>query len=176
MSVSEEFKAELIRRIPDLEKFARVLTRSAQDSEDLMQDTIITALRKADEFVPGTNMVAWLFTLQRGLYQNMVKRARTRQNYVEAHKDNDEAQLPDQLDHLILEDAKTLISKLPVEQQSALFLVCYDGRSYAEAAEVLGCSVGTVKSRVSRARAEIARALDMDNKGSEERFAPQMDM
>lgn len=169
MGASEAFKKELIERIPDLKRWAKVLTQSAQDSEDLVQDTVMSALANADEFTPGTNMVAWLFTIQKGVSSN-VRRKRDRTALVmrEAKYRRPEAALPNQLDRLELEDLFGVIETLPIDQKSALFLVAHDGYSYAEAAEILGLNVGTVKSRVSRARAEIAKSLEI---GQTERVA-----
>lgn len=162
MGASEAFKKELIERIPDLKRFARVLTKNTQDSEDLMQDTIMSALAKADDYQPGTNMVAWLFTIQRSLFNNSRRKKDRTQKVMKTVLDaSPRAALPDQLDRLELEDMFEVIESLPVDQKSALYLVAHDGYSYAEAAEVLSLNVGTVKSRVSRARAEIAKSLDM---------------
>jgi len=162
MSVSEAFKKELIERIPDLRRFAKSLTRSAQDSEDLMQDTIMSALAKADDYQPGTNMVAWLFTIQRGIFYNgRRKKDRTASVMRDVRNTRMSAALPDQLDRLELEELYKVIESLPVDQKAALYLVAHDGYSYAEAASILNVNVGTVKSRVSRARAEIAKSLDM---------------
>lgn len=168
MAADEGFKQELIRRIPDLERFAKVLTRNAQDSQDLAHDTVMAAIDKADEFTPGTNMVAWLFTIQRGLFNNLRKRDRTRKAYHDSHMGDSVAVLPDQFDYLVFEDAKQIIERLPFDQQAALYLISHDGLSYKEAALRLGCNVGTVKSRVSRARAEIYKGLDMGHERSSE--------
>jgi len=158
----EEFKKELIRRIPDMMRFAMSMTRSAQESEDLMHDTVIAAMEMADSYTPGTNMAGWLFTIQRGIFNNSLRRARTRRNYQKSQEDMPEpAELPRQIDHLVFQEAREAIEALPVDQKAAFFLVAYDGKSYNEAADILGCSVGTVKSRVSRARAEIARSIGM---------------
>ena len=167
---SEEFKKELIRRIPDMMRFAMTMTRSTQESEDLMHDTVISAMEMAESYTPGTNMEAWLYTIQRGIFNNSLRRARTRRNYQMANADQPEpAQLPAQIDHLVFEEAKEAIDRLPVDQKAAFFLVAYDGKSYNEASAILGCSVGTVKSRVSRARVEIAKSIGMSD---EEYYRP----
>lgn len=180
MAASEEFRKELIRKIPDMTKFAMSLTRSAQESEDLMHDTVISAMEMADTYTPGTNMVAWLFTIQRGIFNNSIRRARASRAYQKENADKPEvAELPRQFDHLVFEEAKGAIDRLPVDQKAAFFLVAYDGKSYIEAAEMLGCSVGTVKSRVSRARAEIARGIGMsdeDDRRPARQPLRQMDM
>lgn len=159
---TEEFKNELIRRIPDMMRFALAMTRSTQESEDLMHDTVLAAMEMADSYTPGTNMAGWLFTIQRGIFNNSLRRAKARQGYRQANSDMEEpVQPPSQIDHLVFEEAREAIDSLPVEQKAAFFLVSYDGKTYAEAARVLGCSVGTVKSRVSRARASIAKSIGL---------------
>lgn len=143
-------------------RFAMTMTKSAQESEDLMHDTVIAAMEMADSYTPGTNMEAWLFTIQRGIFRNSIRRARTRKSYQESNAEAPEpAEPPPQIDYLVFQEAKEAIERLPVDQKAAFFLVAYDGKSYNEAAEILGCSVGTVKSRVSRARAEIARSIGL---------------
>lgn len=176
MVETEAFRQELIKRIPDLVKFARSLTKNVDTADDLVQDTLLLSYDKVDEFIPGSNMVAWLFTLMRFIHSNALRREVTKRKYLESNAGLSEAQLPDQIDRLILEEARQAFDELPVDQRSALFLIVYDGRSYGEAAQALGCSVGTVKSRVSRARAAIAKKLDMDHTGSAGHEAPEQGM
>ncbi len=112
-------------------------------------------------------MVAFRFTMLRGINKNYVRREITKKKFHDAQTKDSEAQLPDQMDKLMLDEARQAFDELPVDQRAALFLIVYDGQSYGEAALALGCNVGTVKSRVSRARAAIAKRLDWEHNAIE---------
>ena len=163
MPASKEFERELMNefRTQNLFKFAMSMTRSRSEAEDLVQETFRLALEKHSEYELGTNMKAWLFRLQALIDKNN-KLTAFRQRLLSRGQidDPDTATVPpSQLDRIMFGEADRAIEALPIEQKQALYLVAYDGKSYNEAADILACSPGTVKSRVSRARARIAEVI-----------------
>jgi RNA polymerase sigma-70 factor (ECF subfamily) len=156
---------------PDEDKLPRslgqLLTRVAQvtrdmhQAEDLVQETVLKAIGKQETFEAGTNLQAWLFTILRNLFFSA---RRTKQREVE---DADGAHaasmitIPDQEDRLTVQDVHAALSRLPREQREALLLVSAEGLSYEEAAEVLATKVGTIKSRVNRARTRLAELMGL---------------
>ncbi|MFN3520961.1 MAG: sigma-70 family RNA polymerase sigma factor [Phenylobacterium sp.] len=148
----EAFKAELVELIPHLRAFARTLCGDAATADDLAQDAMMKAWDARSSYQMGTNMKAWTFMILRNQFYSE-KRRSWRQSQLDQEAaertlvavDNPEA--PVALDELRLG-----LAMLPAEQREALVLVGAGGFAYEEAAEICGCAVGTVKSRVSRAR------------------------
>ncbi len=138
--------------------FALSLTANPDDAEDLVHDTAVRALRSAESFEPGTNFQAWIFTIQRNCFLNTYcRRPRLFRALTEAVLDR--LSVPsNQEARVALSDTAAAIQRLPKVQRRALLLVAADGVKYEEAARLCGCSVGTVKSRVARARKELLRA------------------
>ena len=154
------FKTELLTLIPHLRAFARTLTGDPTAADDLAQDALMKAWDARASFQLGTNMKAWTFMILRNqFYSEKRKSWRQIQLDQEAAErtlvaiDNPEA--PVALDELRLG-----LGMLPAEQREALILVGAGGFAYEEAAEICGCAVGTVKSRVSRARRALQAILD----------------
>jgi RNA polymerase sigma-70 factor (ECF subfamily) len=145
------------------------LAQNADKADDLVQETLVKAWDKHASFQPGTNLKAWLFTILRNeFYSQMRKRGREVQ-------DSDglmTARLavhPAQQGQLDLEDFRTALEQLPEDQREAIILIGASGFSYEEAAEICGCAVGTIKSRVSRARARLQDILKISG---EDDFGP----
>lgn len=156
------FKADLIGAIPSLRAFGMSLAQNADRADDLVQETLVKAWDKQSSFEPGTNLKAWLFTILRNeFYSQMRKRGREVQ-------DSDgimTARLsvhPSQEGALDLEDFRTALDQLPDDQREAIILIGASGFSYEEAAEICNCAIGTVKSRVSRARARLHEILQIE--------------
>jgi len=154
------FKQELVTLIPHLRAFARTLTGDATAADDLAQDAMMKAWDARASFQLGTNMKAWTFMILRNQFYSE-KRRSWRQSQLDQEAaertlvavDNPEA--PVALDELRLS-----LRMLPAEQREALILVGAGGFAYEEAAEICGCAVGTVKSRVSRARRALQAILE----------------
>lgn len=165
MPASKEFAREMIAEYTNLFRFAMSMTRNRTEAEDLTQATIALALEKHHEYEIGTSMKAWLFRLQVFIDKNNRRRALRQRMLSDGHiMDLETAAVPpSQLDRLMFSEANDAIDTLPKDQKQALYLVVYDGKSYGEAAEILACSPGTVKSRVSRARARIAEAIQYEH-------------
>jgi|SRR5690606_14844737 RNA polymerase sigma-70 factor (ECF subfamily) len=163
MKISKGFRGDLLEAIPSLRAFAISLCRNADRADDLVQETLVKAWDKQDSFRPGTNLTAWLFTILRNeFYSQMRKRGREVQ-------DSDglmTARLavpPAQHGQLDLEDFRTALDQLPQDQREAIILIGASGFSYEEAAQICGCAVGTIKSRVSRARARLQELLQISD-------------
>jgi len=159
---SASFKDELLAEIRNLRAFAISLSGSVTLADDLVQETLLRAWANSDKFQPGTSLRAWLFTILRNIYySNYRKRAREVQD-----SDGFYARrltVPgDQESHLDLEDFRRALTMLPVEQREVLTLIGASGLSYEEAAEVCEVGIGTIKSRLSRARAKLVDILGLE--------------
>lgn len=156
-------RKELLEHIPNLRAFAMSLCGSPDRADDLVQETLVKAWSKLDSFEEGTNMRAWLFTILRnGFYSELRKRRRE----VEDADGAMAAQLathPAQSGHMDFKDFRVALEQLPADQREALILIGASGMSYDEAAEICECAVGTVKSRVNRARQKLAEILAVES-------------
>lgn len=160
-SDTPEFQAALVEVLPHLRAFARYLTRRREQADDLVNDTVVRALSAAQQFQPGTNFKAWTFMILRNLYYNEGRKNRG----VLPIGDTETLLLsvpPSQ--HAALEfcDFRRAFWQLGDDHREVLILVGASGLSYEEAAAVCNCAVGTIKSRVSRARSELIRMLSED--------------
>ncbi len=134
-----------------------------------MQETLLRAIANIDSFQPGTNMSAWMFTILRNLFRSEYRKRRrevedTDGSYAESLKSH-----PEQNSRLEFQEFRTALAKLPPDQREALILVGASGFSYEEAAQICECAVGTIKSRVNRARTRLADLLSIE---SAEDFGP----
>jgi RNA polymerase sigma-70 factor (ECF subfamily) len=165
MSQDPEFRRELISIIPNLRAFAASLSGSFDRADDLVQETLVKAWDKQHTFQPGTNLKAWLFTILRNeFYTQMRKKGREVQDVDGIHA-MQLAGHPEQHGHLDLQDFRRALERLPDDQREALILIGASGFSYEEAAEICKCAVGTIKSRVSRARTRISELLGIEGDG-----------
>jgi RNA polymerase sigma-70 factor, ECF subfamily len=159
MAVSAAFKNDLLAAIPNLRAFAVSLTQNADKADDLVQETLVKAWDKHESFQMGTNLKAWLFTILRNeFYSQMRKRGREVQDSDGVMTER-LAVHPAQHGLLDLEDFRGALEQLPQDQREAIILIGASGFSYEEAAEICGCAVGTIKSRVSRARNRLQEIL-----------------
>ena len=159
----DAFKAGVLATIPSLRAFAISLTHDFDRADDLVQDTITRAWANQNRFEAGTNLNAWLFTILRNLYySNHRKRHREVSDPDGEYAASRLKTSPDQQAHLEFQDLQTALQHLPPDQREALLLVAAEGLSYEDAAGITGVAVGTVKSRVNRARARLAKLLQVD--------------
>lgn len=159
------FKRELLATLPNLRAFAVSLSGRQDRADDLVQDTIMKAWANQAGFTPGTNMKAWLFTILRNeFYSQMRKRGREVQD-TEGVFSARLSSHPEQYGRMDLEDFRQALERLPEDQREAILLVGAAGFAYEEAAEVCGCAVGTIKSRVSRARTRLQELLGISGEG-----------
>jgi len=159
MAQPESFKIDLLAAIPSLRAFGVSLAQNADRADDLVQETLVKAWDKQNSFETGTNLKAWLFTILRNeFYSQMRKRGREVQDS-DGVMTEKMAVHPGQLGVLDLADFKEALSTLPPDQREAIILIGASGFSYEEAAEICECAVGTIKSRVSRARTRLQQIL-----------------
>jgi RNA polymerase sigma-70 factor (ECF subfamily) len=155
-------RAELVLHLPALMSFALSLTRNASAADDLVQETIVRAWSSFGTFVPGTILRAWLFTILRNaFYADLRKHRRDVQDSDGLHAAG-LSQKPDHDGNLAMRDFHRAFEKLIDEQREVLVLVGVLGFSYEEAAETIGCAMGTVKSRLNRGRARLAEHLQLE--------------
>ncbi len=163
--IDQAFVDGVLASVTSLRAFAISLTRDADQAEDLVQETVLRAISKQEQFVAGTNLQAWLFTILRNQFFSDHRKSLREVEDGDGSYAATMIALPDQDDRIMIHDLEAALHKLPEGQREALLLVGADGLSYEEAAQVLGCAVGTVKSRVNRARnclAEFMRLADED--------------
>lgn len=158
-----EFESDLVASIPRLRRFAYALTGSVQDGDELVQAACERALRKVDRFQQGTKMDSWLFRIIQNLWRDSKRRERTRGDEI----DPDMAALSDEglsarrpEDRMMLARVRQAVGELPNDQRLVLALVAIDGMTYRDAAEVLELPIGTVMSRLSRARTQLSRMIE----------------
>lgn len=162
MNDASGLKSEILQLVPSLKAFAFSLARDNEDADDLVQETLAKALANINRFQPGTNLRAWLFTILRNTFYNAYHR-KSREPVMDVETMPASRSKPEQEWCLKLRDVHEALGKLPAQQREALILVGGAGFSYIEAAEVLGCAIGTIKSRVNRARAQLLVLLDCEN-------------
>lgn len=158
-----EFKRELTEVIPHLRAFARGLCGRADMADDLVQEALLKAWAAQDRFQPGTSMRAWTFVILRNAYLTDMRRNRFRGTYDEGVAERVLTQPAAQEEPIHLSDMHRALLTLPPERREALLLVGAGGFSYEEAAQICGCALGTIKSRVGRARAALNEMLSKDN-------------
>src|SRR5882724_10426369 len=166
--VSPDFKAELLGLIPFLRAFARSLCGNQESADDLAQETLVKAWQSRDTFIPGTNLKAWLFTILRNQFYSDRRRAWRQAPWDESAAERVPVARGEQTWAVQLSDTARALRGLPAEQREALILVGAGGFSYEDAARISNCAVGTVKSRVARARKALSAALEGDGPLSSE--------
>src|SRR5437588_2806338 len=163
MTMRSSVRDAMLAAVPSLRAFATALSGNMDRADDLVQETLLRAMANIESFQPGTNMSAWLFTILRNLFRSEYRKRRrevedTDGSYAESLKSH-----PEQHGRVEFEEFRAALAKLPQDQSEALLLVGASGFSYEEAAEICECAVGTIKSRVNRARTRLAELLAIDS-------------
>lgn len=161
--MSDTYRDELISHLPALRAFAISLTKSRSAADDAVQDAVLKALTNIDKYEPGTNMRAWLFTILRNTYYSSHRKYHRETSDPDGILTNALSVKPDHDGRLQFNDFMKAFNQLPDDQREVLVLVGASGFSYIEVAEMTGVAIGTVKSRVNRARARIAELLELDS-------------
>ncbi|WP_374383211.1 sigma-70 family RNA polymerase sigma factor [Dongia sp.] len=160
--MADTFQNQIVSFLPALKAFAVMLTRNRVSADDLVNDTVLRALRKHHLYADGTNLKAWLFTIMRNIHINNL-RAGQRRRLVEVSDDllpNLASVAPGQEDVLVLKELFRAFDGLSENQREVLMLVVGQDLSYEETAQICGCPIGTVRSRLARGRRELGRMLD----------------
>lgn len=152
---------DLVAAIPNMRAFAISLCGNPDRADDLVQETLMRAWRSLDSFERGTNLKAWLFTILRNQYFSELRKSKREIPDSDGEIAARVAVEPEQQGHLDLKDLQKALAALSDDQREALILVGAEGFSYEDAAAIAGCAIGTIKSRVNRARAKLAELMKL---------------
>ncbi len=162
---ANRLKDEMLATIPSLRAFAFSLCGNGDRADDLVQETLMKAWINQASFTQGTSMSAWLFTILRNVFYSEYRKRRREVEDAEGTMAARLVSVPEQNGHMDLQDLRSALLKLPAEQREALILVGGSGFAYEEAAQICGCALGTLKSRVNRARTAIASLMAIETTG-----------
>ena len=166
----QSFQEALVGAIPNLRAFAISLSGNIQTANDLVQETMLKAWTHRAKFEAGTNIKSWLFTILRNTYFSDFRRGKREVQDVDGAAAATLSSHPEQPGHMDMLDFKRALVQISEDQREALILVGAEGFSYEEAAEICGCAVGTIKSRVNRARVRLAELMSVSAIGD---FGPE---
>ncbi|WP_338105479.1 sigma-70 family RNA polymerase sigma factor [Microvirga tunisiensis] len=150
--------------LSSLRSFAISLTRSVDQAEDLVQETVLRAISKQEKFEPDTNLQAWLFAILRNLFCSVCRKTKREVEDPDGSYAATLIAIPDHEDRIMVKDLAAALAKLPEGQRKAVLLVGAEGMSYEAAAQALGCAVGTIQSRVNRARNRLAELMGFERR------------
>jgi RNA polymerase sigma-70 factor, ECF subfamily len=152
----------IVSSLASLRPYAVSLTRSVEQAEDLIQETALKAISKQEQFEAGTNLRAWLVVMMRNLFFSAYRRTKYEVEDAGGSYAATMISVPDHEDRIMLGDLAMALAKLPQGQREAILLVGLKGMTYEEAAHALECAVGTIQSRVNRARNRLAELMGLD--------------
>ena len=154
------FRDQLLALLPSLRAFARGLCRHREMADDLAQDTMMRAWSARDSYMQGSNFRAWMFMIMRNQFYTTLRKNSRMTSLDPEVAERVLVVAPAQQDGINVDDVAKALQKLPAEQREVLLLVGASGVSYEEAAEIIGCAMGTVKSRLARGRVALAQLID----------------
>ncbi len=163
MTLAPSLRESMLAVVPSLRAFAMSLCGNVDRADDLVQETLTRAIANIDSFEPGTNMSAWLFTILRNLFRSEYRKRRREVEDADGRYAEGLKSHPEQHGRVEFEELRAALARLPADQREALILVGASGFSYEQAAAICGCAVGTIKSRVNRARTRLAEQLAIDS-------------
>jgi RNA polymerase sigma-70 factor (ECF subfamily) len=163
MTLEPDIRDAILAAIPKLRAFAISLCRNGDQAEDLVQETLLSACAGIQSFKPGTHMSAWLITILRNHFYSEWRRRRRRLESIDNHAVTMAAG-PTQIAQVEYNEFCHALTQLRPEQREALVLIGASGHSYEEAAQICGCPIGTLKSRVHRARSDLAQLLAIEGR------------
>ena len=158
-TLDPELRQAMLAAVPSLRAFAISLCGNVDRADDLVQEALLRALTNIESFEPGTNMPAWLFTILRNQFRSEYRKRRREVEDANGKYAENLKSLPEQPGHIEFAEFREALGQLPSDQREALILIGASGFSYEEAAKICGCAVGTIKSRVNRARSRLAGML-----------------
>jgi|SRR5215510_10975681 len=162
MNMDPAIRDAMVAAIPRLRKFAVSLC-GAQRADDLVQEALLQACSKIRLFDPTSQMLPWLITILRNQFYSECRKRRREVEDVDGAYAKNLVTGPSQIAHTEHQDLRTALLKLPHEMREALMAVGWRGLSYEEAARACDCPIGTLRSRVHRARASLATLLDIES-------------
>ncbi|MBJ6133796.1 sigma-70 family RNA polymerase sigma factor [Ochrobactrum sp. Q0168] len=158
MSSNADFEDELVKLLPALHQFARTMCRQSSDVDDLVQETLIKALKNQDKYVPFGSLKSWLFTIMKNTFCSKIKRTRRE----DVMQEGDGPIIgPSQDWAMELQDVGRAYDRLSPLHRDVIELVIFKGLSYEHAATKASCTIGTIKSRLSRARSQLESDLNV---------------
>jgi RNA polymerase sigma-70 factor (ECF subfamily) len=157
------FHRDLEELLPDLNRFARALTRNEDDAYDLVQDCVERALKKQALFNDGSSLKSWLFTVMRNIFISQRRRVALDRRYTAAPNDNAHVQAPSQIDHVFLGETMRALGQLSHREREAIILLGIHEASQQDMARSSSEPVGTLKSRLCRGRAHLKSALAIES-------------
>lgn len=160
--IDQTFADGIVTSLPSLRSFAISLTRNIDQAEDLVQETVLRAISKQEQFEAGTNLRAWLFAILRNLFCSACRRTKHEVEDADGSYAATLIAIPDHEDRIMLKELVVALAKLPLGQREAIMLVGAEDMTYEEAAQALGCAIGTIQSRVNRARNRLAELMGLD--------------
>jgi RNA polymerase sigma-70 factor (ECF subfamily) len=163
MSLDRSLQNELLAAAPGLRVFAWSLCRNADHADDLVQETLTRGIARISSFQPGTSMPAWLTTILRNCFRDQMRKRRYEVADPEGIYERRLASLPEQEEHLLMDDLCDALDQLPSQQREAVIMVGAEGMSCDEASQMSVCAPGTIKSRASRGRARLAELLSVES-------------
>lgn len=152
-------REKVVELIPALRAFARILCAQADEADELVQETLTKAIANLDQFRPGTKLKSWLFTIMRNTFNTNYQKSRRERVGVNPEMLESMSTPPTQEWSARASEVHAALMRLPKAQREILLLVVVSGEGYEEAAEICGCAIGTVKSRLYRARQRLLREL-----------------
>lgn len=171
MDSGKSLHDSVLAAVPSLRAYAVMLAGNKDRADDLVQDTLLRAIRHIATFQPGTNMQAWLMTILHNCFVSDYRKSCREARETDGIRAASLACQPHQEIWMAFQDIRRALARLPLDQRDAIVLVCALGFTYGEAADICGCAVGTIKSRISRARAGLASALMPSRAGGAPRQA-----
>ena len=159
-AVPDDFRDQMVRLIPSLRAFARGLCGNREMADDLAQDAMMRAWAARDSFTMGTNFRAWMFMILRNQFYTTIRKNSRMSSWDPEAAERLLVEAAPQQHAIHLSDVEKALQKLPLEQREVLLLVGAGGASYEEAAEITGCAIGTIKSRLARGRTALGSLIN----------------
>ena len=160
-TIDPTLRDTMLGAVPSLRAFAISLCGNVDRADDLVQEALLRALTNIESFEPGTNMPAWLFTILRNQFRSEYRKRRREVEDANGKYAENLKSLPEQPGQIEFAEFRRALGHLPQDQREALILIGASGFSYEEAAKICGCAVGTIKSRVNRARTRLGDMLSI---------------
>lgn len=154
------FRDQLVTLLPSLRSFARGLCGTRDMADDMVQEAMLRGWAARASFTPGTNFRAWMFMILRNQFYTTIRKDKRMTSWDPELADRVLVEAPSQQDAIHLADVAKAMLRLPAEQREVLMLIGANGATYEEAAEIVGCAIGTIKSRLARARKALALLID----------------
>jgi len=160
LAADQIFRDQLVALIPSLRTFARGLCGWRDMADDMAQEAMVRGWAARASFTPGTNFRAWMFMILRNQFYTTLRKDKRMTSWDPEVAERLLVEAPAQQDAIHVSDVAKALQKLPPEQREVLLLIGANGASYEEAAEVIGCAIGTIKSRLARGRKALALLID----------------